>query len=183
MEEALQWNYWLRLFFILVLKFGCGDHIVSLHYFYHTALAAQHFLHWIQWDLEGTVALLTEESIPRTCFVYSVPKLFLQPAVKRLASVCIRMIQKKCLKGSLERMNLRRCCFYSASLFCSWLSVSLLVCYVVEVSVCITPRALVQIIGQSCLLHNKKTKESNDLLVALPQIHFIIMVIGNVLVL
>lgn len=47
----------------------------------------------------------------------------------------------------------------------------------------ITPGALVQIIGQSCLLHNTKTKESYDLLVALPQIHFIIKMIGNVLVL
>lgn len=37
---------------------------------------------------------------------------------------------------------------------------------------CITPGALDPIIGQSCLVHNKKTKESNDLLVALPQFLF-----------
>jgi len=48
---------------------------------------------------------------------------------------------------------------------------------------CITPGALVQIIGQNCLLHNKKTKESNGLLVALPQICFVIMMIGNILIL
>lgn len=48
---------------------------------------------------------------------------------------------------------------------------------------CITLGAHVQIIGQNCLLHNKKTEESNDLLVALPQIRFIITMIGNVLIL
>lgn len=64
---------------------GCEDRIVSLHDFYYTALATEGFLHWIQWDLELTVAL---SFIPRTCFACSVPKLFLQPAVKHLVSVC-----------------------------------------------------------------------------------------------
>lgn len=65
-------------------------------------------------------------------------------------------------------MNLRRC-FSIVHLFSApdfWC-----LCWFVMwcKSLCITPRALVQIIGQSCLLHNGKTKESNDLLVALPK--------------
>lgn len=37
---------------------------------------------------------------------------------------------------------------------------------------CITPGALDPTTGQSCLVHNKETKESNNLLVVLPQFHF-----------
>lgn len=48
---------------------------------------------------------------------------------------------------------------------------------------CKTPGALDPIIGQSCFVHNKKMKESNDLFVALPQFYFFTMVIGNVLIL
>lgn len=32
--------------------------MASLHEFYYTALTDQRFLYWMQWDLEGTVALL-----------------------------------------------------------------------------------------------------------------------------
>jgi len=43
--------------------------MASLRDFYHRALASQPVLHWMQQDLAGTVALLSEQSIPMTCFL------------------------------------------------------------------------------------------------------------------
>lgn len=65
------------------------------------------------------MALLAEQYIPRMCFVYSVAKLFLQPAVKHLAPVCIRMIQKKKCEREFRENESQALLFYSASLFCS----------------------------------------------------------------
>lgn len=73
---------WLRLFLIFDLKVWMWNPL------FYIALAAQGFLHWNQWDLDGSVATLAQQFVPRMCFACSVPKLFLQPAVKNLASLC-----------------------------------------------------------------------------------------------